>query len=876
MFVLGEREMKTQRLIGMSILMIISSMIMMVKTEAQVIPNPNIKVYGYLVTWALKMNIGASNYENCLYTNVDWNACTDYIIFDAQFDASGAIPSYTQWDGNLAWGTPTSNTLVQSKRRFLNDYIHSKGKSIQLCFFVSSSTGWGTLISTPAGRAAIIKTVVDSVIGPTNRYDGLHWDIEPMNVQDTANVRIFLAQMRDTLDKYHQWVDTTKKPEQTVAIYNNPSFWGRVSSDLDGILHMSYNMFGSWNAVTWLNAPVNNTGYESANVGSIKGYIDSYISAGIPRNKLVMACPFNYNAFRGGSTPGGEGVYAPLLPLTTFPTWINTNNEMYYDAWNKWIDTATTTLHHDTVHQAAWIGYNNAGSTDDWLILFQDTMSVRANLQYISSQGIQGAMVWEICGAYINNPNQIRHPGLAPDHLLQAVKKTRLALLGLPSSSPMITVTPASLSFGNLALAATSTNQTYSISASNLTPSSGSISLAAPTGYTISTTSDGGFSSSLTVAYANNTLSPTIIYVRFSPTAVQTYSGVIVNSGGGASPQNVTVSGSGVSLSGSLSASPQVLPAGGGSVTLTWSSQNALSASFDQGIGSVALNDSITITITSTKTYNLTLANNESSAQYSITVTVSTPSENKPEEIIYQDIALASAWNDIRSWSVTRNYNSTNQVFEGSSAVQITHSPWASLQFSKGTWGSFTPIDPISYDYLTFAIHGGSTGVTLQVTCVDNSNVAQKTAVRVTAPANTWSSQSIPMDQLASSPFTAIAFTAGSANTTFSLDELDLVKKATTDVGSTITIPKSFSLEQNYPNPFNPTTEIGYHLSVTCLAQLIVYDILGKEITTLVNQIQQAGHHSVTFNANNLANGMYFAKLQAEGKMQIKKMILIK
>jgi hypothetical protein len=57
---------------------------------------------------------------------------------------------------------------------------------------------------------------------------------------------------------------------------------------------------------------------------------------------------------------------------------------------------------------------------------------------------------------------------------------------------------------------------------------------------------------------------------------------------------------------------------------------------------------------------------------------------------------------------------------------------------------------------------------------------------------------------------------------------------------------------------------------------LIVYNLIGKEIAILVNQVQRAGHHTVTFNANNLASGMYYAKLQADGKSQIRKMMLTK
>jgi len=391
-------------------------------------PNPYIKVYGYLTTWALKMNVGASNYENLLYTDMDWDACTDYIMFAAHFDTSGQITTQITWDGTLSWGAVGEDQIQQSKRRFLNDYIHSKGKSIQLCFFIKSND---PLLATASGRAVIIKTVVDSVVSSKNQYDGVHWDIEPFSLDDSSNVKIFLEQMRDTLNKYHRWDDTTKKPMQTVAFYGTATgpFWAGASQYLDALLHMSYNMFGSWETVTWYNAPLYSTGYESENIGSIDAYTTTYLNAGIPAKKLVMACPFNYNAYQGGTTSGGEGCYAPLLAMSAYPIWINNGSEMYYTAWNKWIDTATTTFHHDTSRVAAWIGYNNSGSTNDYLILFQDTMCVRQIIERISVRGIQGAMIWDIPGAYINNLNQTRHPGLANDHLLQAVKKTRLNLL---------------------------------------------------------------------------------------------------------------------------------------------------------------------------------------------------------------------------------------------------------------------------------------------------------------------------------------------------------------------------------------------------------------------------------------------------------------
>lgn len=91
-----------------------------------------------------------------------------------------------------------------------------------------------------------------------------------------------------------------------------------------------------------------------------------------------------------------------------------------------------------------------------------------------------------------------------------------------------------------------------------------------------------------------------------------------------------------------------------------------------------------------------------------------------------------------------------------------------------------------------------------------------------------------------------------------------------------IGVPKKFNLSQNYPNPFNPNTVISYQLSVDGFVSLKVYDITGKEITSIVNKNQNAGYYTVEFNGANLSSGMYFYTIQTGDFSAVKKMILIK
>ncbi len=89
-------------------------------------------------------------------------------------------------------------------------------------------------------------------------------------------------------------------------------------------------------------------------------------------------------------------------------------------------------------------------------------------------------------------------------------------------------------------------------------------------------------------------------------------------------------------------------------------------------------------------------------------------------------------------------------------------------------------------------------------------------------------------------------------------------------------IPENISLSQNYPNPFNPTTTIEYSIPQAGLVTIKIFDILGREITTLVNEEKQRGNHELKFNASNLASGIYFYRLQAGNFIDTKKMILLR
>ncbi len=102
------------------------------------------------------------------------------------------------------------------------------------------------------------------------------------------------------------------------------------------------------------------------------------------------------------------------------------------------------------------------------------------------------------------------------------------------------------------------------------------------------------------------------------------------------------------------------------------------------------------------------------------------------------------------------------------------------------------------------------------------------------------------------------------------------INSGVTGVNSSNNVSNNFELQQNYPNPFNPSTTINFNLPTSGLTKLVVYNSLGQEVATLVNENVQAGLHSVDFNASNLPSGMYFYTLTSGNFTQTSKMILMK
>jgi hypothetical protein len=107
-------------------------------------------------------------------------------------------------------------------------------------------------------------------------------------------------------------------------------------------------------------------------------------------------------------------------------------------------------------------------------------------------------------------------------------------------------------------------------------------------------------------------------------------------------------------------------------------------------------------------------------------------------------------------------------------------------------------------------------------------------------------------------------------------DTVEINKELSVSLENDIILPSQFKLQQNYPNPFNPTTNITYQLPTASQIDLSVYNMIGQKISVIAQGLQEAGTHTVKFDASQLSSGIYLYRLNAGDRVQIKKMVLLK
>ncbi len=138
--------------------------------------------------------------------------------------------------------------------------------------------------------------------------------------------------------------------------------------------------------------------------------------------------------------------------------------------------------------------------------------------------------------------------------------------------------------------------------------------------------------------------------------------------------------------------------------------------------------------------------------------------------------------------------------------------------------------------------------------------------------------QTITLDPLwdADSLNVVVFVQSAASKTIYQSETINYSDLTVTSLSDDDELPTEFVLEQNYPNPFNPSTKISFTIPSSGFTSLKIYNVLGNEVTTLLNGALQAGKHNINFNATNLSSGTYFYKLSSGNFVETKKMMFLK
>jgi len=215
----------------------------------------------------------------------------------------------------------------------------------------------------------------------------------------------------------------------------------------------------------------------------------------------------------------------------------------------------------------------------------------------------------------------------------------------------------------------------------------------------------------------------------------------------------------------------------------------------------------------------------------------------------------------------TQIMNGYTIKMQNTSATTLTG--WVTNNFTTHFSGNYAvPGTGWQYVDLTTPFYwDGISNVLIEI-CFDNTSYTSYSPVNATSVASrTWGYYT--------DNSTGCTMTGGATQSL--RPNISLVMTGATEVQNiTNTIPTKYALAQNYPNPFNPVSRINFDIPKQGLVMMKVYDILGREVKTLVNEIKAPGSYSVDFNGTELSSGVYFYKLECNGFTDIKRMMLIK
>jgi hypothetical protein len=330
-----------------------------------------------------------------------------------------------------------------------------------------------------------------------------------------------------------------------------------------------------------------------------------------------------------------------------------------------------------------------------------------------------------------------------------------------------------------------------------------------------------------------------------------------------------------------LKATPTDLPEGGGDVTLQWVSSNALHATMDNAVGVVPTSGSKTLRVSRSTKFNLTVGNDLSGDQASVQVNVAVPTGTFGPNVLANSCFQAGT----TSWGFyTDGVAQCDGVSDGPGRPHVARisivQPGGNVQFNQ----TGIKVDPNANYRVSFAARS-NTGHDLEISL--RKNDAPFTVYGVSGVVfdltSQWKTFSVDFQTTdLSGPvsdgrlmFWLAPYDA--AGDQYTIDSVVFTKSSIpAAVEDGIAQVGEFRLDQNFPNPFNPATTIRFSLPSRTRVTLKIFDLLGREMSTLVDADRDAGVHTERFDAGALPSGTYLCRLVSMSHTEVRKMVLVK
>jgi chitinase len=329
-------------------------------------------------------------------STIDFAALTHIIHFSLVPNPDGSLDS-------------TVNVVSPSNSADIVTRAHAAGRKVLVCVGgANTQTGFEAATSA-ANQGTFITNLVNFM--SARGYDGIDIDWEPLDQADAYAFTNFVSSLRTALDA------VTPRPMLTAAIASPPTPAAAIASVMDKfdqINLMTYDLSGPYLGwVTWFNAPIYDRGYKFPSTGrlvpSTDGMVTSLTDAGIPPGKLGIGIAFFGWVWSGGTGTSTGGASLPRQNWTTAPTTTQSNYNAIITSFYQ-----SNLYHWDDAAQAAYLSIDNAGSSNDKFISYEDARACQSKVIYARNRHLGGVMIWELAQD---------HHASQPDPLLQSIKQ---------------------------------------------------------------------------------------------------------------------------------------------------------------------------------------------------------------------------------------------------------------------------------------------------------------------------------------------------------------------------------------------------------------------------------------------------------------------